>query len=66
MTKPELAGDGLGLELWRLLMREHEAPEQPVVQREFQKRWAYPRRCKGASELRTRLPEWEVWGRELE
>ena len=33
VTKPELAGHGLGLELWRLLVREHEAPEQPVVQR---------------------------------
>ena len=48
MTKPDLAGDGMGLELWRLLVREHEAPELPVVQREFQKRWAYPRRCKGS------------------
>eukprot|EP00969_Alexandrium_andersonii_P257754 11395990-Alexandrium_andersonii.AAC.1 len=32
--------------------RQHEAPEQPVVQREFQKRWAYPKRCRDASELR--------------
>eukprot|EP00969_Alexandrium_andersonii_P179489 7934958-Alexandrium_andersonii.AAC.1 len=37
MTKPELAGGALGLELWRLLARERDAPEQPVVQREFQK-----------------------------
>eukprot|EP00969_Alexandrium_andersonii_P284710 12585688-Alexandrium_andersonii.AAC.1 len=56
MTKTELAGGGFGLELRRLLIREHEAPEQPVVQREFQKRWAYPKRCKDASELRVRLP----------
>eukprot|EP00969_Alexandrium_andersonii_P015651 684276-Alexandrium_andersonii.AAC.1 len=66
MTKPELAGDALGLELWRLLVREHEAPEQPVVQRKFQKRWAYPKRCRDVAELRARLPEWEVWGHELE
>eukprot|EP00969_Alexandrium_andersonii_P082865 3654191-Alexandrium_andersonii.AAC.1 len=66
MTKPELAGDGFGPELWRLRIREHEAPEQPVVQREVQKRWANPKRCKDASELWVRLPEWEVWGRELE
>eukprot|EP00969_Alexandrium_andersonii_P096813 4273997-Alexandrium_andersonii.AAC.1 len=66
MTKPELAGDALGFELWRLLAREHEAPEQPVVQREFQKRWAHPKRCRDTAELRSRLPEWEVWGRELE
>eukprot|EP00969_Alexandrium_andersonii_P070837 3126949-Alexandrium_andersonii.AAC.1 len=66
MAKPELAGDGLRLELRRLLVREHEAPKQPMVQREFQKFWAYPKRCRGASELRTRLPEWEVRGRELE
>eukprot|EP00969_Alexandrium_andersonii_P248984 11003689-Alexandrium_andersonii.AAC.1 len=33
MTKPELAGDASGLDLWCLLVREHEAPEQPVVQR---------------------------------
>eukprot|EP00969_Alexandrium_andersonii_P181128 8003589-Alexandrium_andersonii.AAC.1 len=66
MAKPELARDALGLELWRLLVREHVAPKQPVVQREFQKRWACPRRCRGAAELRARLPEWEVWGRELE
>eukprot|EP00969_Alexandrium_andersonii_P022107 968162-Alexandrium_andersonii.AAC.1 len=61
MTKPELAGDAMGLELWRLLVREHEAPEQLVVQREFefQKRWAYPKRCRGAAELRARLPGWE-------
>ena len=52
MTLPELAGDGLGLELRCLLIREREAPEQPVVQREFQKRWADPRRCKDAQELR--------------
>eukprot|EP00969_Alexandrium_andersonii_P196824 8695306-Alexandrium_andersonii.AAC.1 len=37
MTKPELAGDALGLGLWLLLGREREAPEQPVAQREFQK-----------------------------
>ena len=66
MTLPDLAGDGLGLEIWRLIIREHEAPEQPGVQREFQKRWAYPKRCKDASELQARLPQWEVWGRELE
>eukprot|EP00969_Alexandrium_andersonii_P245165 10834724-Alexandrium_andersonii.AAC.1 len=66
MTKPELAGDVLGLELWRLLVREHEAPEQPVVQRECQKRWACPERCRDAAELRARLPGREVWGRELE
>eukprot|EP00969_Alexandrium_andersonii_P086781 3827377-Alexandrium_andersonii.AAC.1 len=66
MTKPELAGVALGLELWRLLVREHEAPGQPVVLREFQKRWACPKRCRAAAELRARLPEWEVWGRELE
>eukprot|EP00969_Alexandrium_andersonii_P284329 12570398-Alexandrium_andersonii.AAC.1 len=56
MAKPELAGDALGLELWRLLAREREAPEQPAVQREFQKRWAYPKRCQDAAELRARLP----------
>eukprot|EP00969_Alexandrium_andersonii_P067721 2988066-Alexandrium_andersonii.AAC.1 len=66
MARPELAGDGLGLELRRLIIREHEAPEQPVVQREFQKRLAYPKRCRDASELRARLPEWEAWGRDLE
>eukprot|EP00969_Alexandrium_andersonii_P269012 11889745-Alexandrium_andersonii.AAC.1 len=66
MTKPELAGDALGLELRRLLVRDHEAPEQPVVQREVQKRWACPKRCRGAAKLRAGLPEWEVWGRELE
>eukprot|EP00969_Alexandrium_andersonii_P213492 9427885-Alexandrium_andersonii.AAC.1 len=66
MTKPELAGDAIGLELWRLLVREHEAPEQPVAQRKFQNRWAYPERCRGAAELRARPPEWEVWGRVLE
>eukprot|EP00969_Alexandrium_andersonii_P184709 8160848-Alexandrium_andersonii.AAC.1 len=59
-TKPELAGDGPGLELRRLLARGREAPEQPAVQREFQKRWAYPKRCRGAAELRVRLPEWEA------
>ena len=32
MTKHELAGEGLGLELWRLLVREHAAPEQPASQ----------------------------------
>eukprot|EP00969_Alexandrium_andersonii_P165548 7315433-Alexandrium_andersonii.AAC.1 len=66
MTKPELAGDGFGLKLWRLLIREREAPEQPVAQRDFQKRRAYPKRCEDASELRARLPEWEARGRELE
>eukprot|EP00969_Alexandrium_andersonii_P026064 1137637-Alexandrium_andersonii.AAC.1 len=56
MTEPELAGDALGLDLRRLLAHEHEAPEQPVVQREFQKRWACPKRCRGAAELRARPP----------
>eukprot|EP00969_Alexandrium_andersonii_P207154 9153166-Alexandrium_andersonii.AAC.1 len=60
MTKPEMAGDGLGLELRRLLVCKHEASEQPVVQREFQKRWAYPKRCRDASGIRICLPEWEV------
>eukprot|EP00969_Alexandrium_andersonii_P129305 5713807-Alexandrium_andersonii.AAC.1 len=59
MTKPELAGTGNGLELWRLLIREHGVPEQAIVQREYQKRWAYPRQCKTAAELRARLPQWE-------
>eukprot|EP00969_Alexandrium_andersonii_P181134 8004059-Alexandrium_andersonii.AAC.1 len=66
MTKSELAGGGNGLELWRLLLQEHGAPEQPIAQREYNKRWAYPRQCKDAAELRKRLPQWEVWGRELE
>eukprot|EP00969_Alexandrium_andersonii_P284900 12594790-Alexandrium_andersonii.AAC.1 len=66
MTKQELAGDGFGVGLWRLLVREHEAPEQPVVQCEVQTHWAYPKRCRDASELRVRLPEWEVRGHELE
>ena len=60
MTLPDLAGDAMGLELWCLLVREHEAPEQPLVQREFQKRWAYPRRCTDSHELRARVPQWEV------
>eukprot|EP00969_Alexandrium_andersonii_P144233 6377910-Alexandrium_andersonii.AAC.1 len=65
MTKPELAGDGFGLELRRFLIREHEAPGPPVVQREFQKRWAYPTCCEDAAELRSRLPEWGIRGREF-
>ena len=56
----------MGLELWCVRAREHAAPEQLVVQREFQKRWAYPRRCKDSHEFRTVLPQWEVWLRELE
>ena len=36
MTEPDQAGVGLGLELGRLLIREHEAPEQLVAQRELQ------------------------------
>eukprot|EP00969_Alexandrium_andersonii_P186561 8242483-Alexandrium_andersonii.AAC.1 len=63
MTEPELVGDGLGLEFWCLLIRAREAPEQPVVQREFQQRWAYPKRCKDAAGPWARLP---VWRRELE
>eukprot|EP00969_Alexandrium_andersonii_P020616 900876-Alexandrium_andersonii.AAC.1 len=63
--KPELAGLGNGLGLWRLLVREHEALEQPIVQREYQKRWAYPRQRKTVAELRVRLPQWEVRGRSL-
>eukprot|EP00969_Alexandrium_andersonii_P071485 3155919-Alexandrium_andersonii.AAC.1 len=47
MTKPELAGDGLGLELWRLLAREHEAPQQPVAQREFPKAPGLPKALPG-------------------
>ena len=66
MTKPQLAGAGRGLELWRILVKEFEAPDQPVVQRELQKRWAYPSRCKSAEELQVMLPQWEVWGREIE
>eukprot|EP00969_Alexandrium_andersonii_P234756 10365288-Alexandrium_andersonii.AAC.1 len=66
MTKPELAGDGLGLELWRVLVRGHEAPAQPVVLRAFRERWAYPGRRKDASEFRARLPEWGARGRERE
>eukprot|EP00969_Alexandrium_andersonii_P311453 13762338-Alexandrium_andersonii.AAC.1 len=66
MTKSELAGSGNGFELWRLLFREHEAPEQPIAQHEYNKHWVHPRQCKDAAELRKRLPQWEVWGRELE
>ena len=37
-----------------------------MVQREYQKRWAYPARCRDAKELAERLPQWEVWGRDFE
>ena len=57
MTKPQLAGAGRGLELWRILVKEFEAPDQPVVQRELQKRWAYPARCKTIEELQVMLPQ---------
>eukprot|EP00969_Alexandrium_andersonii_P197489 8724479-Alexandrium_andersonii.AAC.1 len=42
--------------LWRLLAREREAPERPVAQHEFQKRWAYPGRCKAVSYTHLTLP----------
>ena len=45
-TTPKLAGVGMGLEFWRLLVRGHEAPEQPLVQRARRQRWNYPTRCK--------------------
>ena len=61
-TTPKLAGVGMGLEFWRLLVRGHEAPEQPLVQRARRQRWNYPTRCKDLAELRVRLPEWECWG----
>ena len=62
VAKPQLAGVGRGLELWRILVKEFEAPEQPVAQRELQKRWAYPSRCKSADELQVMLPQWEGLG----
>ena len=65
MTAPQLAGDGLGFELWRILIREHEAPEQPMAQRAYQTRWAYPKRCKDETELRSVLPKWKTWGATL-
>ena len=66
VTQPKLAGMGMGLELWRLLVRGHEAPEQPLIQRAHRQRWSFPTRCKDLAELRVRLPEWECWGRDLE
>eukprot|EP00969_Alexandrium_andersonii_P082441 3633648-Alexandrium_andersonii.AAC.1 len=30
-----------------------------IAQREYETRWAYPRRCKNAAELRGRLPQRE-------
>ena len=65
-TMPKLAGAGMGFELWRLLVRGHEAPEQPLIQRAHRQRWSFPTRCTDLSELRVRLPEWECWGRDLE
>ena len=47
MTKPELAGQGLGLELWRFLVRVHGAPEQPTIQRACPRRVAYPQAVQG-------------------
>ena len=44
-----------------VLVKEFEAPDLPVVQRELQKRWADPHRCKYAAELGHRRPQWEVW-----
>ena len=49
-----------------MLIREHDAPEQPLVQREYQQRWAHPARCTAPKELAERLPQWEVWGQDLE
>ena len=62
MAPPQLAGDGLGFELWRTLAREHEAPEQPMAQRAYQTCWAYPKCCKDESGLRARPSQWETWG----
>ena len=39
MTRPQLADEGRGLELWRLLVREHGAPGQPLIQRDYNKIW---------------------------
>eukprot|EP00969_Alexandrium_andersonii_P364681 15464618-Alexandrium_andersonii.AAC.1 len=66
MPQPEPAGSGNGVELWRLVVREHEAPEQPVVQRAYQTRRAYPHQRAGADEWCKRLAQWDVWGRELD
>eukprot|EP00969_Alexandrium_andersonii_P114542 5063584-Alexandrium_andersonii.AAC.1 len=43
-----------------------EVPGQPIAQRWRRQSWAYPRQRKNAAELRERLPEWEVRGREVE
>ena len=66
MAKTQLVGKGRGIELWRLLVRDYDAPEQPIAQWECNKRWMYPQRCRDAKELAERLPQWEVWGRDLE
>ena len=42
MTRPDQAGSGNGLELWRLLVREYEVPGQPVAQRAFPRKWGAP------------------------
>eukprot|EP00969_Alexandrium_andersonii_P101189 4463767-Alexandrium_andersonii.AAC.1 len=65
MTTPELPGNGLGLELRRLLAPKREVPEQPVAQRGFQRSWADLKRRRGMSGPRLRFPQWEAWGSEL-
>eukprot|EP00969_Alexandrium_andersonii_P121286 5361254-Alexandrium_andersonii.AAC.1 len=60
MATLELAGNGAGFELRHPLAREHdEAPEQPVIRREFQKCLPSPRRSEDAAGLHRRLPQWE-------
>ena len=59
------AGDDRGLELWRVIYREHESAEPEVVLAKLH-HFIKPNRCKDKKELKDALREWEIRGHELE
>ena len=59
------AGEGRGLEFWRILKREY-AFRSAKVNAAIMKAWMDPVKCKNIGELRARLPQWKVMTGEME
>ena len=64
-SRCRLAGEDRGLELWRLLVQEHESTSTQSMLKK-QKAFQNPRRCKDLKELVRILPSWLQLEKELE
>ena len=63
-TKGKVAGEGRGLEYWRILFRDHEG-DGAEVRAYKRERFSYLKEASSLEELDSRLGQWETLGNDL-